>query len=239
MSFVHGKSALVLVNGYDLSAYLKSCSIKQAAAVSEDTGFGSSAKTYLPGLKEGSISAEGYFNGSAGATDPVLKTALGNATASIWLVFPGGAAVGSYGYGQRAINSTYEVTPVVEDVVSCSAEAQRSDTIDRVVSLHALSAETAGGDGTILDDNGAASTDGAVAYLFVTDFDGTDITVKVQDSSSPTFASDVNDLITFTAVTADNTYERKTAAGAVDRYMRITWSGTFTTATPCVGFSRK
>lgn len=82
--------------------------------------------------------------------------------------------------------------------------------------------------GVFVDDNGAATTFGAQAYLHLVDFVGTSVDVKVRhcSTSGGTYA----DLIDFGAKTAIGAV-RGVAAGTVNRFLEVVTSGTFTYAT--------
>lgn len=96
-----------------------------------------------------------------------------------------------------------------------------------------LRTDTAATNGTSVD--GTTSTAfGAQAYLQVTAFTGTDVTVTVQDSAdSATFANVTG--LSFTATTAAHTFQRIATTNAVTirRYLRVatTTSAGFTSAT--------
>lgn len=82
---------------------------------------------------------------------------------------------------------------------------------------------------------------GAQAYLQVTAFTGTDVTVHVQDSADNSTFADVTGLV-FTATTAAQTWQRLATANTATlrRYVRVTTttSGGFTSATFAVVLNR-
>ena len=98
-----------------------------------------------------------------------------------------------------------------------------------------LRTDTTGTTGTAVDDNGAGTTLGAQAYLQLTAFDGTSVDVKIQHctTSGGTYA----DLIDFGSLSAIGAV-RGTAAGTVNRYLKVVTSGTFDYATFAVAFMR-
>ena len=59
MAFVHGKGTTVLLNAYDLSAYLNGADQTITVETAETTCFGSSAKSYVTGLRDGTVSVGG------------------------------------------------------------------------------------------------------------------------------------------------------------------------------------
>lgn len=88
-------------------------------------------------------------------------------------------------------------------------------------------------------DGGAATTTGWAATLHVTAFTGTSVTISLQDSADITSWAALTGG-SFSAVTAAPTSQRIAgAAGAtVRRYVRVVTTGTFTSVTFVVAFSR-
>jgi hypothetical protein len=94
-------------------------------------------------------------------------------------------------------------------------------------------ARTAAGQTAALD-NAASTAGGVKAFLHLTAFSGTDVTIKVQESADNLAWAD---LITFTQATGA-TSEVAAATGTIDRYLRVDISGTFTTVTFAVTLAR-
>lgn len=236
MSFGHGKNCAVYARGRNLTGYLRKAALSRTADVAETTVFGLNSKTYIPGQKDSTFSAEGVFDGDANAVDQILKEALEATSESLVAIYPhGDTAVGSAGYAFRSLGTATSAEAPVSDVVSSSAEFQNTADVDRCASLHPLAAETSATDGTTLDQTAGTSA-GAAAHLHVTAFSGTSVTVIVQHSTN---GSAWSTLLSFTAATAAGTSERVEVSGTVNRYVRASWSGTFSSATFAVAFSRK
>jgi hypothetical protein len=235
MAFGSGKSAKVFLNGYDLTTYFNKASASESQALYDSSTFGSDYRQFLAGFSDGTITLEGFFDGEDGAVDEVLEGAIGAAADGLVLLFPAGDAVGKRGRGALTIESAYATTAPVDGIVGITASLQSDQGLDPVLSLHALAAETSDDDGASVD-NAAASTNGGAGYVMGTDFDGTDITVKIQHSDDD---STYVDLITFTAIDAANAYERMTVTGTVNEYLRASWAGTYTSATFVVAFGRR
>jgi hypothetical protein len=227
MAFVHGKGGAVLWAATDLSAYLNNVDAAATADTAEVTTFGSSAKSYVAGTKDATLSLSGFFDGSVGAVDEVLSTA------AVTTAPAGAGAIGNRAQLANVVHTGYTVTAPVGDAVSISAEAQVTGGLASGIVLADLVARTATGN-TTANDNAASSSGGAVAHLHLVAFTGTDITIKVQESADN---SSWVDLITFAQLTAEGS-ERATAAGTVARYLRVNIAGTFTTATFAVAIAR-
>lgn len=238
MAFSHGSAGKVYVNGRDLSAYLHSATVAATADTAETTCFGASYKSYISGTKDGTISAEGYFESSTGSVDPTLNTALGASTQSLWTVYPQGeSAIGSASFHAQAVETSYSASMPVDGVVSVSAEAQSSSSIEAGVCLHVLGAESTGTTNSASYDGSASSTAGASAILHCTAITASSAVVKIQDSADN---SSFADIITFTSITTAGSSERVAITGTVRRYVRatvtVTGAGSFTYT---VSFSRK
>jgi hypothetical protein len=240
MSFVHGKNTVVLFNATNMSGFLKEASTSNSVETADVTAFGASAKAYIVGLKDGTVSLTGMFDGTAGATDPIFQAALGGST-GVLSVFPSGSSIGSRGITAAFHETSYNLSSPVGDVVSASAEVQATGGVDGAVSLHALGAETSTGT-TTSHDGAASSSNGGSAVLHVTANDRDDsTTIKIQHSAdNSTWA----DLATFSVVsTSSTTYEQVIVASGstVNRYLRAshTLAGSSGSITYQASFARR
>lgn len=216
-TFTHGKNATVFINGYEVSDHLSSVTVSGEADVAEVSTLGSSDKAYIAGMKDATVSAEGYYAGNSTSIDSEMSTNLG--TTTTWTTVMEADAIGAIAYGVRAVETTYEVGAEIGGATAISIEGQVTGGREAGRVLHPHGSETSTGTTSGLD-NGASTADGAAAYLQVTAASGTTPTldVKVQHSSD---GSTYADLITFTQVTAANAYERVAVTGTVNRYLRV------------------
>lgn len=239
MAFVHGKSTSVLLDQYDLSGYLNSSDITRTTESHETTTYGTTggAKTYITGLRDGTLSLGGLWDGSAGAIDVVLEATLSAASGQVVTLAPAGMAVGSRVNMLSSRSTSYAVSDPVGDLVTVSVDLQADGGIDGGVSLHALTAETGAANSASVN-NGAATTNGYSAHLHVTAVTATSAVVKVQHSAND---STWADLVTFTAATTGGgaTSQRVTGTGTVNQYTRMDLSGTITSVTFGLGFARR
>ena len=128
MAFVHGKSAYFKVNSTDLSGYCEEVSLPRSIETAETTTFGKSAKTYITGLTDATISASGKWDSTA---DGVIAPLLGSSSLVTWEVGPAGSGTGAVKYSGSAIITSYEVSAPVGDAITFSLELQVTDTITR------------------------------------------------------------------------------------------------------------
>jgi hypothetical protein len=216
-TFTHGKNTRILANGYDVSGWLKTWNAKATADTADTSTIGSSAKSFIPGLKDGVFSVDGFADGTATGINAILVAMLG--TSTVWTAVSQADAVGVSGFAATTIENDFEVNADVGSAVSIKGTGQTTGGMDAVLVLHNLQSEAAGGSATSID-NLAASSNGMHSYLHVTAV-GTTLTVKVQDSAdNVTFA----DLITHTAVTVANEAEEVSVSGTVRRYTKSLWT---------------
>lgn len=234
---VHSKSSRVLVNEHSYSAKLNGIQLQWQRQMGESTAFADEGTKWVPGLVNASMTLEGRWESGTTVHDE-LNAAVGTDNGLLVTAGPDGLAVGKPVYLSVGDISNYEVPASVSEVVGFTCEAQGDDGADWGASLHDLTAETATGNGTSVD-NAASSANGGVATLHVTAASGTtpSATVKVQHSSDDSVWVD---LITFTAATT-STSERKTVTGTVNRYVRGQWtiSGTSPSFTFVAAFARR
>jgi hypothetical protein len=239
-TFRHGKSIKVFVDEFDFSSYFNDVSASTMVETAETSTFGSDAKEYIPGLKDGTVSLSGMFEGTEDVgTDDYFSAVLGTATKQKVIVAPEGHGLGGRAVMLESDATSYEVSGAIADVVQASAEFQSSEGVEHGVILSSGAAVSSTGNGTGVD-NGAATTNGGVGYLSVpVNTRNGNVTVKIAASAdNSTFA----DLVTFTVVSsATKTSERVEVTGTVARYLRVSYTvaGSTGTATPIVAFSRR
>ena len=118
MAFIHGKTSQVIHGVNDLSSYLNDASVSADAEVAETTAFGSSAKTYIVGLKDATVSASGMFDGASGAVDAVLAASIGSDTLAPVTIGYDGTSLNNRGSLLLTKTTSYEVSTPVGDVVA-------------------------------------------------------------------------------------------------------------------------
>lgn len=240
MAFLHGKSTAVLFNQHDLSHYFNDASVSRSIETAETTSFGASAKSYIVGLQDGTLSLSGMFDGSANAVDAVISGRLGVESGAVVTIFYGGATAGNRVAIAAVEGTSYDISAPVADVVAASAELQADGGIDNGVALTALASVSSTGTGSA-QDHGASTANGGIASLHVTANAHSDTAVfKVQHSADNSVWAD---LATFTTVSASTaTSERVVVAAGttVNRYLRASYtlagSGDITTV---ISFARR
>lgn len=237
---------VVLLNGYDVSEFLRGAKTSASVDAKEATTFGKSKKVYKAGLGDASADFDALYDQRSAlaethdAIDDILPAALGGPQGIITVV-RNGDGFGQVGYGMAADATKYEIAAPVAELVTAAFSVQASGR-DRIVVLHdALTAAAASGNGTDHDD-GALSTGGGVGYLHclgLSTVGGDTLTAKVQHSvDGVTWV----DLITFAPVTLPHVGQRiEVAAGVtINRHVRAIWTlSAGASATFHVAFARK
>lgn len=132
-TFRHGKStAFKLDNAAgtltDISTTLTDVGFPQTIETAETTSFGSSAKTYIVGLTDATISLSGNFDATV---DAHLAGIAGQAATVSFEYYPEGNTTGYVKYSGEAILTSYEKSGAVGDVVQYSAELQVTGAVTR------------------------------------------------------------------------------------------------------------
>lgn len=240
MNFVHGKNTEILVNQYRLTPYFNKSNFGHAQELHDSTVYGQNSKSFMPGLRSGDITLEGFFEASATPGNPqaALEAALA-ATPNLLSMAPRGFAIGNEVTMLAADEKDYKVTMSQNALTMIIANLQstRDSAIEGGVSLHSnAAAETTSTDSASVD-NAASSGGGYAAFLHVTGYVTlTNAIIKVQHSSDNITFADLAVFSTATAITS----ERLTGTGTVNRYLRVrstlSGSGSITYA---VGVARR
>jgi hypothetical protein len=236
MAFIHGKGTAVLMGLYDITAYCDSFDCAQSLEPAETTVFSATAKAFIPGLRDGSVSLAGNADYAGGAIDDTLAGAISGGQ-QVFTAAYGGLTIGNRARVALLRETNYAQSAPVGDKVTWSADLQPDGGVDgNAVILSGANAFTTTANLASVD-NSAASTNGYAANIHVTAVNTlTSIVVKVQDSTDN---SSWTDLVTFATATG-LTSEQKTGTGTVKRYLRVICSAmTGTSATVTVGFARR
>lgn len=236
---VSSHKARAMVNQFDVSPFITKVSPIRAQKLSDCTTLADDSREYTPSLKEGTLNMDGLYRSSGVVTS--LDDIFGALPDTSFVVsaYPEGRVAGKPAYLMLADEQNYNMDAVVGDLVKCQiAFMARARAIERGVSLHDLTAEVGTANGSAID-NGAATANGGVAHLHVTEITGAapSITVKIQHSTN---GSTWADLQSFAAITAAGFERIEIAAGTtVNQHRRVvvTFGGTTTSVTYNVSFA--
>jgi len=237
MSFTHGSKAKIYGNGYNLSYYLRSVQAPSTIDTAETSTFGNLHKTYIQGLRDGSFSADGIYDGSAGAVGEIFNNALSSTSNDIFTLCVQGDTLASPAYGFESTTTNVQITTGVGDVAQITLQGQNNMGSERGWIIHPLTQEVADGNGTGVDMTAVSTTTGWSAYLQITQAAATLTSVTLEDSADNAAWVPLTGG-SFTTLTAVSSQRIVSAVGAtVRRYVRVAWNLT-TNATFHVVFIR-
>jgi len=234
-TFNHGKNAVVLLDDTNLSTTLTDASVSLTADVAETSTFTASSKTYIAGLKDGTVTLSGYFESSSPDADAEFLSQLGG-SGSAFSIAPIGYTRGNPTEFGNVIETSYDRSADIGSVVAVAVAFQFDGDAYNGKSLLAPTAITSSSNETGVDYS-AAGTNGGAGVLHCTVSSGSPtLDVKIQTSADNVTFSDY---ITFTQATG-TTSELITNATNPARYARavLTFGGTGS-ITAAVSFAQK
>lgn len=238
-----GANAELLLDGYIMTSFFREFNVQLTKDALDSTVFGLGSRQKVVGLKHATVSGAAFHDDTAnlGSYD-VLKNKFPTGTPGTWAFAPYGFALGGQVIEVYSEQIKFQKQNLVADLQMITTEAEAlANAADLGVSLHALSAETSFPFTGTAVDNGALTSNGGVATLHVPAIAGAapNVVYKVQHAAVSTYA----DLVTFTAVTAANSFQRiEVAPGTtVNRNLRVTITngGTTSSVTGVVVFARR
>lgn len=221
------------VGGYNLSGDIGALSSIQGGHKPIDvTGIDKGGMERIGGQRDGSMAWSAFFNPSPGQAHPVLAALP---RTDVVATYCRGTNLGDPCASLVAKQVNYDGNRANSGEFTFAVDAQgNAYGLEWGIQLTpGLRTDAAATNGAGVDTTTSLSF-GAQAYLQVTAFTGTDVTVKIQDSADNTTFADVAGLA-FTAVTAAPATQRIATANTatIRRYVRAvtTTSGGFTAAT--------
>ena len=232
-----GLGQRLLVGGYDISGDIQALdAVHSALALLDVTDITESAHSRIAGLLDGGLGTTAFFD-SADA-HPVLSALPTSDVAVSYLL---GTTLANPAACCIAKQIGYDPTRGTDGSLTLKSEFQSNGFgLEWGEQLTAgLRTDTTDTAGSVVDD-GSASSLGGQAYLQVTAFTGTSVTVAVQHAttSGGSYANVTG--LAFTAVTAAPAWQRlaTSATQSIDEFVKVTTTGTFTSATFSVVFVR-
>jgi hypothetical protein len=134
-TFRHGKSTVFKVDNSggsltDISNTLTDVSFPRSVDTAETSAFGDSAKTYIVGLSDATVSVSGNYDATV---DAHLAGVLGQAATLSFEYGPEGSTSTFVKYTGECILTSYEKSGAIGDVVTYSAEFQVTGAVTRDV----------------------------------------------------------------------------------------------------------
>jgi hypothetical protein len=127
MAFVHGKDAVVTLDGDDLSAFTKKVEFEQEADSHDVTCFGKDSKVYAAGLKDGKATLEGTYDSTASGPAAVVRPLIGTVVELLYK--PAGTGTGKVLHTVDVVVTGFKESTPVDDMVTWTADLQLSDDV--------------------------------------------------------------------------------------------------------------
>lgn len=226
-TYVHGKKAAVVHGGLNLQPWMNEATASLTAETGDTSHMGHDAKTYIMGQNDATFSGAGLYDGSLDAIQDhfegiIAAETSGETTIPITFTPEGLSAIGNVAVMSVAKTTSYEVNPVISDVVSMTFEMQANGGM-RIGNLHFLpTAITTTTAAASIDNVSPITTPGgAIVYAHILSNANTgNVTVTLQHSTNN---STWVDLITLPVVTTGTltAYRVGESTGTVNRYLRV------------------
>jgi hypothetical protein len=133
-TFKHGKNAVFKIGSSgapstatDISTAVTDVTFPRSIDTAETTAFGSSAKSYIVGLTDATISVSGSFD----ATYDAQLAGLAGVDGVAFEYGPTGSTTGLIKYTGSCVLTSYETTSAIGDVVKFKAQFQVTGAITR------------------------------------------------------------------------------------------------------------
>jgi len=220
MGFFHAKKTKIYINGYNLSSWFDTVDSPMNADNVETTVFNVDDKLYIMGNKTVTLTAEGFYDDSTGASEEALLAAFGTTAIEV-SYYMYGDTTGYYGYGMKALNTAYQISGSITGASRVMAGFQSDVGKEQLISLKSLAETILSTSASAVE--GTASTNGCSAYLHVTANDSTGLAPILEHSTS---GSTWDTLLSFDVCTGGRASERDVASGTVKAYVRATWTTT-------------
>ena len=133
MAFSHGKNTVFKIDNaagslQDISTYVRSAKFKQTSDDADTTTFGSTYKSFLLGVKDGTITIEGVWDPTV---DNILNGILAHATTKTFELGPEGSGTGAIKYTGEAVCMSYDTDHPVKEAATFTAEFKTSGAVTR------------------------------------------------------------------------------------------------------------
>jgi hypothetical protein len=137
-TFRHGKNAVFKLDNAagtltDISNVLNEVSLSRDLETGETTSFGSSAKSYVPGLTDSTLSISGSYDATVDAHIQAVLAAMaaGTVDSASFEYGPEGSTSSRLKMTGECIITSYETSSPVGDVVTFSLELQNTGAVTR------------------------------------------------------------------------------------------------------------
>lgn len=221
----------LLIDQYDISGHLNSLTFNLNKDANENTVFGNTAHSTLPGIKGFTLEHSGFGESGTGLIETITSDNW-NSTAKIMSVLSSNVS-GEPAYSAQGIVPNYTLGGKIGDMYGFNGSAVGAGGITIVRgALLATGSKATGGNGTAYQLGAVSTAQYVYGIIHCTAHNAgsTTITVKIQSSSAENF-SVANDRITFSVLADVGKQWATPVAGEItDTWWRATWAVTSTPA---------
>lgn len=217
--------------GFDLSGDIGAiCNIDGQRTTLEVTGINKSSVERVYGRGDAEITVTTYFNDATGQEHLAFRTLP---TTDVDVLVLLGTTIGCPAAMLLGKQVNYAWSRGQDGSLTGNVQALGNAVALEWGDLLVTKTTISGAGNSPSLDNSAATCYGVAAVLHVTAFTGCTLCVALQESSDDGCADAYATIGSFTQVTAANASERitVTSTGCIERYLRLNYSGTFTSAT--------
>ena len=214
----------VFSGGYDLSSHITSVNLDITADELDATTINSGGfREKLGGLKDSTLSMDGFYEAGANKPDALLGASIGN---ELIVTTVPDAGVGNTAYFMKSRLFSYQMFGAVGEIAPFSISKSQSD--DEVVQgkIEIDGALTASGNSTGVQLGAVGATEKVYVAIHCYAVSGTStptVTFKLQSDDNSSFTSPT-DRITFSNITAIGA-DYQSASGAItDTYYRLNYT---------------
>lgn len=224
------------IDGHDLSGDVTSVDTVSGSKATLDTPVIESAgMVRLAGHGSGEIAFTTWFDDGTNLEHTALA---GMPTTDVVVLYTRGIAIDSPVAGLVAKQINYDGSKGSDKALTLSVQClSQGVPLEWGVLLSGGQITQASAGSESSKDDSASSSNGIAAYLQMVDINSGAPTITIEHSANN---SSWSTLLSFTAISdgAEPSAERKTASGTVNRYLRITSTGTFSNAKFVVAYRR-
>ena len=196
-----GNKARILMDGVNLSCVTATLNIEQTTGEYDQSTLCSDVMEYRPGLSQGGISIDGYFDGVDGGTEEALYAALGANDKIVAAILNYTALPSSAYVIEDASNLNMTWSSPTDGLITMNGSFKGREGLRRGKVLFYNVTKSATGLGTAIQNTGVTTSSTGRIFIFLTDWQGTrsaPITLDVETSANGTTGWSVDSSFSFT-----------------------------------------
>jgi hypothetical protein len=124
------EDVIVTIDGDNISEYTTSTTFNRSVDTHDVTGYGKTSKVYTAGLKDGTVTIEGFYDATASTGSRVVLQPLFDARTNVTFVYkPEGTGTGKPQNSCSVVVTAYNESAPVADMITWTAELQISGDV--------------------------------------------------------------------------------------------------------------